>query len=87
MYLTILGYKMEIDPNVNPRKSFQFVKLITNVVSDKTQTKVESQTESSKEFVKDIKPSPKELSISARKLTLKTQKRISPHERFINIVI
>ncbi|MCK4966117.1 hypothetical protein KAS50_03745 [bacterium] len=72
---------MEIDPNVNPQKSFQFVKLITNVVADKT------QTESPKEFAKDIKASPKELSISAQKLTLNTQKRISPHERFINIVI
>lgn len=78
---------MEIDPNVNPRKSFQFVKLITNVVSDKTQNKIKSQTESAKEFAKDIKPSPKELSISAQKFTLNTQKRISPHERFINIVI
>ena len=78
---------MEIDPNVNPQKSFQFVKLITNVVTDKTQVKADSQIESSKEFVKDIKPSPKEISISAKKSTLNTQKRISPHMRFIDIVV
>ena len=78
---------MEIDPNVNPLKSFQFVRLITTIVAGKTKNKVESQTESSKKFVKDIKPSPKEISITAQNFSLKTQKRISPHERFINIVI
>ena len=78
---------MLIDLKINPQKSFRFVKLYTNLVSKKTEIREKSQLKRVKASAKKMKPNPKEIRNATMKSNIKIQGYMTPHDRFIDIMV
>ena len=78
---------MLIDLKINPKKSFQFVRLITNIVSKETRRKIEPQLKRIKKSAKMTMPSPKEIRNASMKSNIKIQSKMTPQDRFIDIIV
>ncbi len=78
---------MSVSLNINPQKSFRFVKVFTSIVSSKTNTKIDSKLSQMKKFSKESIPTPKEIKNVAIKSKIQIQKNITPQDRFIDIMV
>jgi hypothetical protein len=78
---------MDIDLKINPQKSFQFVRLLTNIVVRETDINMEPQLKRIKESSKLMMPSPKELRNAAMRTNIEIQSNTTAHDRFIDIMI
>ena len=78
---------MSINLNINPQKSFQFVKVFTSIVSSKTDIKIDSKLSQIKKFSKESIPTPKEIKNVAIKSKIKIQNNLTPQDRFIDIMV
>ena len=78
---------MDIDLKINPQKSFQFVRLLTNIVVRETDINMEPQLKRIKESSKLMMPSPKELRNAAMRTNIEIQSNTTAHDRFIDIII
>jgi hypothetical protein len=78
---------MNIDLKTNPQKSFQFVRLLTNIVVRETDINMEPQLKRIKESSKLMMPSPKELRNAAMRTNIEIQSNTTAHDRFIDIMI
>ena len=78
---------MPIDVKLNPQKSFQFVRAITNIVANETKIKSQPQLERTREAAKKAMPSPKEIRNAAAKSNIKLQSVFTPQDRFIDLMI
>ena len=73
--------------NINPQKSFRFIKVFTNVVSRNTDIKLESPLKETQKDLKRTTPTPKEIRNASAKSNIRIQKNITPQDRFIDIMV
>ena len=78
---------MSIDLKFNPEKSFRFVRLFTNMVSLKAEIRAKSQLKRVKETARSTMPSPKEIRNATMRTNIKIQGYMTPHDRFIDIMV
>ncbi len=78
---------MLVNLNINPQKSFRFVKVFTNVVANKTDIKLKSGLEKTKESSKENRLTPKEIRNAAVKSDIRIHANRTPLDRFIDIMV
>ena len=78
---------MAIGTPVNPGKSFNFVRVVTNVVLRDTNIRQQVQNGAPVPTARQNDTSPQDLANTARKSSFRTQANITPHDRLIDLVV
>lgn len=78
---------MAIDTPVNPGKSFNFVRVVTNVVLRDTNIRQRVQNGAPVPTARQTNVSPQDLANTARKSSFRIQANITPHDRLIDLVV
>lgn len=77
---------MAQDVVINPAKSFQFIRVVTNEVLHNTIIRDRTKFGNPSGDIAENQATPADISNKARKNSLKTQRRMTPQDRLIDIV-
>ena len=78
---------MSMGMNVNPAKSFGFVRVVTNVVMRDTDLKARTKNGAPVPTARNADVSPQDIGNASTKKSVKTQAAFTPHDRLIDLVI
>lgn len=77
---------MAQDVVINPAKSFQFIRVVTNEVLHSTSIRERAKFGNPGGDITENQATPADIANKAHKNSLKTQRRMTPQDRLIDIV-
>jgi len=78
---------MALGVSVNPGKSFNFVRVVTNVVMRDTNIRQQVEHGALERTAKEINISPRDIANKSRKGNIRVQENFTPQDRLIDLVV